>query len=160
MPYKDPTKKLEWQKKNRQKKHSRNLVEKPVQQESKPIETDCQKFRRLRLSTRKNPDDGFFSDAHLKKCISCQNWYSQHKHEDEWDFKGVNLWGEPETPVEENEQKALEEALKREGFDFKRTVQNETTLDLGLDRKAFNDSNQDFRRIKTNRRTEESEPSA
>lgn len=178
MPFKDKDKKLEWQRKYREKKRQ---SQKPVETKQysdnlpsesivKPVETDCQKLRRLRLGTRKNPDDGFFCDDHLKNCINCQNWYTQHKHEDEWDFEGVNLWGDVEKAgqSEVNEQKAGEQQLAKEGFDYKRSSNpSENVLGVEgsskeLDRHFFDDSNQDFRKTKQNRKsqTEESEPNA
>lgn len=137
-----------------QKPQESKPIEKPVQQEPivkpEPTESNCSKFRRLRTSSRRNPDDGFFCDDHLKNCLSCQNWYVQHKHEDEWDFGGVSLWGDVEKAgqSEDNEQKQLEDQLAKEGFDYKRSS-NPSENVLGaegskeVDRHFFDDPKQE-----------------
>lgn len=118
----------------------------PSESIAKPVETDCQKFRRIMTSPKRNPDDRFWANAHACKCDGCARWNAHEKKDSEWEVIGANAWGS-ETPFEDNEQKQLENTLKREGFDYKRSS-NVSENPLGaegsreLERSFFDDKPQ------------------
>jgi DNA-directed RNA polymerase subunit RPC12/RpoP len=125
-----------------------------------PLENeDCRTYRLSRAKTERSPEEDEFL-AHVYKCENCTKWLKWFKDRPEeptkegemsyWDKpteSGTNIWNSEETKQESHEEKA--KRIQREsGFneDFKRTVQDETTLDSDLDREDFGDSYKDFRK--------------
>jgi hypothetical protein len=127
----------------------------------------CVEIRRMIINKGKNPDDTFIIDAHCSQCDSCARWriYDRDYFEetDESDaFADANykpigagdVWDKGES--EKSHEEKAKQTQRELGFneDYQRTVQDESTLDLDLDRKVFSNSDSSSRKNKQDKKDE------
>jgi DNA-directed RNA polymerase subunit RPC12/RpoP len=121
---------------------------------------DCVRFRQIMIRPKSDPDNGFFANKHATECECCARWRifdREHASEEngdgfaDSDFKPIGA-NPHESEVEESEsdkaKKALAEIDDKRTEDFKRTSTDSFSEEREVDRKEFEDNNQDYRKAK------------